>query len=180
MYPCRSSCHAFTVMLSQSVNLPGCTSIHIRVFLLFQGIFIPCVGWGSNAAGPFSPWCPHGSRHTTARAASFSISSWRSCLRGYCIFANQIRLHRRQGVCEGVGYQPAQQSSSQPTGLFGEWVTVVDSLFGILFGFIKIQRPLTTVYLWTNYLWEIIKLVSLSSVMKIEISHGSLLTTFFL
>jgi hypothetical protein len=94
-----------------------------------QGVLVPRVGGGADAAGAVPAGRADGPGHPAARAPGVGAGARRGGVRRDRVLAHQVRLHGRQGLRQGLGHQPAQQGARQPARLLGEWVTVGDSSF---------------------------------------------------
>lgn len=112
---------------------PRALSLELSPFPPQQGLLVPRERGRADAAGAVSPRRAGGARHPAARAADQHAEPRRGGVRRHHQQPHPPRLHRRQGLRQDLGHQPArQQEPHLPAGLPGEGLAVPRAAVGLL------------------------------------------------
>lgn len=108
---CRQTVSKISARLQYRL-LHASNQFNCHLFLELQSILISHERRGHHAAGTIPTRRLVRTRNSTARAPNQYIGPWRSCVRGHNIESNQICVHRRQGLCQSMGYLAARRQKS--------------------------------------------------------------------
>jgi len=100
-------------------------------FLYFKSLFVSRERWRPNATGALSTWRTDGSRHPETRPSNQHSRARGSRMCRDHQQPHQVRLHRRQRLCKGVGYQSTRvQVARISTRLFGTYNNIYKLIRG--------------------------------------------------